>query len=82
MGTHERKWVALYQLALVELDPSRMADRLLDARHEIFNRVEELRDLPGTHDVEDQEIQDALRSIRSLHKEQQEWAAKQDRRVG
>jgi hypothetical protein len=69
------KWVVLYQLALLEQDPEKMAARLLEARHEIFNRVEELRDLPGPHDTENQAIQDAMNHMRSLHKEQQEWAA-------
>jgi hypothetical protein len=69
------RWIVLYQLAVLEPDPERMANRLLDARHEIFNRAEELRDLPGRHDKESQAIQDALSHMRSLHKEQQEWAA-------
>jgi hypothetical protein len=69
------RWVVLYQLALLEMDPNKMATRLLDARHEIFNRAEELRDLPGPHDTENQAIQEALNNMRSLHKEQQEWAA-------
>jgi hypothetical protein len=77
-----QRWVSLYQLALLELDPSKMATRLLDARHEIFNRIEELRDLPGPHDRENRAFQDALSNIRSLHKEQQEWTAKQARRIG
>jgi len=75
MAVQAQRWVVLYQLALLEMDPSTMATRLLDARHEIFNRVEELRDLPGPHDTENQAIQDALNNMRSLHKEQQERAA-------
>jgi hypothetical protein len=53
-----------------------------NARHEIFNRVEELRELPGHHDTENQAIQDAVNNMRSLHKEQQEWTANQARRIG
>ena len=75
MAVSAQRWIALYQLALLEPDPSKMASRLLDARHEIFNRAEELRDLPGPHETESQAIQDALNHMRSLHKEQQEWAA-------
>ena len=75
MAVQAQRWVVLYQLALLEMDPNKMATRLLAARHEIFNRAEELRDLPGPHDTENQEIQDALNNLRSLHKEQQEWAA-------
>jgi len=51
-----QRWVVLYRLALLEMDPSKMAARLLDARNEIFNRAEELRDLPGTHETESQAI--------------------------
>jgi hypothetical protein len=76
------RWVALYQLALVELDRGRMPGRLNDARHEIFDRVEELRDLSGSHEVEHQAIQDALANMRSLDKEQQKWAAQQEQRTG
>lgn len=77
-----QRWVALYHLALVELDRGRMSGRLHDARHEMFDRVEELRDLSGSHDVEHQAIQDALANMRSLDKEQQQWAALQEQRVG
>jgi hypothetical protein len=82
MAAPEQRWTVLYQLALLEQDPNKMAGRLLDARHEIFNRVEELRELPGHHDTENQAIQDAVNNMRSLHKEQQEWATNQARRIG
>jgi len=62
MPVQAQRWVGFYQLALLELDPNQMATRLLDARHEIFDRVEELRDLPGPHDTENQAIQDALKT--------------------
>jgi len=75
MAVLGQRWFVLYQLALTEMDPDKLAGRLLDARHEIFNRAEELRDLPGPHETESQAIQDALNHLRSLHKEQQEWAA-------
>jgi hypothetical protein len=81
MAAQEQKWTALYQLALLEMDPNKLAGRILDARHEIFNRVEELREMPGHHDAENQAIQDAVNNMRSLHKEQQEWAANQPRRI-
>jgi hypothetical protein len=83
MAAHAaQRWVALYHLALVELDRGRMPGRLHDARHEMFDRVEELRDLSGSHDVEHQAIQDALANMRSLGKEQQQWAAQQEQRAG
>jgi hypothetical protein len=77
-----QRWVALYHLALVELDRGRMPGRLHDARHEMFDRVEELRDLSGSHDVEHQAIQDAIANMHSLDKEQQQWAAQQEQRAG
>jgi hypothetical protein len=75
-------WVAVYHLALLELDRARMPARFNDARHEMFDRVEELRDLSGSHDGEHQAIQDALAKIRSLEREQQQWAARQAQRAG
>jgi hypothetical protein len=52
MAAQEQRWIVLYRLALLEIDPNKMAGRLIDARHKIFNRVEELRELPGYHDTE------------------------------
>jgi hypothetical protein len=75
-------WIAVYHLALLELDRARMPARLNEARHEMFDRVEELRDLSGSHDGEHQAIQDALAKIRSLEMEQQQWAAEQEQRAG
>jgi hypothetical protein len=77
-----QRWVALYELALVEIDRGRMSGRLHDARHEMFDRVEELRDLSGSHDAEHQAIQDALANMRSLDKGQQQWAARKEQRTG
>jgi hypothetical protein len=82
MAVQSQKWVALYQLALLEQDPSQMATRLLTARHEIFNRVEELRDLPGPHDTENQAIQEALKKMHSLHVDQQVWASNKREGLG
>jgi len=75
-------WVAVYHLALLELDRARLPARLNDARHEMFDRVEELRDLSGSHDGEHQAIQDALAKISSLEREQQQWAVQQEQRAG
>jgi hypothetical protein len=75
-------WVAVYHLALLEIDRARMPARLNDARHEMFDRIEELRDLSGSHDGEHQAIQDALANIRALEREQQQWAAQQEQRAG
>jgi hypothetical protein len=42
MAAQEQRWTVLYRLSLLVMDPNKMAGRLLDARHEIFNRDEEL----------------------------------------
>ena len=74
--------VSVYRLALLELDRARLPARLNDARHEMFDRVEEWRDLSGSHDGEHQAIQDALAKVRSLEREQRQGAVQQEQRAG
>jgi hypothetical protein len=73
------EWIVHYHLALLELDKSRMASRLSHARHAMFDRIEELRNVRGSHDIEHKAIHDALDNLRFLEKEHQNWLAEQQR---
>lgn len=81
MPSHDQeKWVELYKSALVELKHSLMAGRIADARAEIVKRVEALRNIPGLHREEQQAIEDALNSLRSLEREDARHAAEEQRK--
>ena len=77
----QEKWVRVYKAALVELEHSLMAGRLADARPEIVKRLEILRDTPGVHKEEQQAIEDALNSLRSLEREHARYAAEEQRNL-
>ena len=59
-------WVDLYRMAKMELENTRIAGRIGDARIEIAARLEKLREIPGLHSVEKQAIDDALSGLHSL----------------
>ncbi|PYX30452.1 MAG: hypothetical protein DMG80_11990 [Acidobacteria bacterium] len=61
-------WKALYQLAVMELDPAKLPERITDARNAIVNRVAEtVSKHPDYH--ESQELTDALNGLRVLRQE-------------
>ena len=39
---HAPDWKELYQLAVIELDPAKLSDRISDARNAILDRIQEL----------------------------------------
>jgi len=60
-------WKQLYQLALVELDPVKLTQRIADARVAVLNRIEDTLKNPGTG--EQQMLNDALNGLRVLRQE-------------
>lgn len=58
-----------------------MTERLAEARAEIGNRLEELRNLPGSHSEEQQAIQDALANLRVLEREDLRFSEKREAAV-
>jgi hypothetical protein len=74
-------WVELYRSALLELEHSLMAGRLTEARAEIVNRLEKLREIPGLHAEEKQAIEDAVGAMRMLEREEARYAAEQQRHL-
>jgi len=74
-------WVSLYQSALVELEQAKMAGRISDARTAIVSRIEKLTTIPGLHPQERQAIEDALRSLNLLEKEDTRLTAEAERRA-
>jgi hypothetical protein len=62
-------WVALYQSALTELEQAKMSGRIEAAKAAIVARMEKLCTIPGLHPEERQAIEDALRGLNFLKRE-------------
>jgi 4-aminobutyrate aminotransferase-like enzyme len=73
------KWVWLYRSALLELEDSLMAGRIMDARVAIMARVEQLKNIPGIHAAEKLAIEDALGALRMLEREEIRHEAERQR---
>jgi hypothetical protein len=59
-------WRVLYQTAMLELDDSKMPQRIFEARHAIFDRAEDL--LTASPSDERGALNDALQALRILEK--------------
>ena len=60
-------WKELYQLAVTELDPARLPQRIVDARIAVLDRIEATLKNPGIS--EQQTLNDALNGLRVLRQE-------------
>ena len=76
-------WQEPYQQALLELDPAKLRQKMLNAEAAIFRRLEQLSDgeahLDGTLD-EKLAINDAISGLRVLHHEKLQfpnWASEE-----
>jgi len=76
---HGEKWVELYQKALTELEHAQMRGRIGDAREQILNRVETLKNIPGLHSAEHQAINAALNALKFLQREEDRYDENQRR---
>jgi hypothetical protein len=62
--TPAKQWKQLYAVAMLELDPANVLQRINDAHQAILDRVEELHTRPS--DGEQHGLNDALQSVRIL----------------
>jgi hypothetical protein len=67
---HNEDWVSVYQSALTELEGAKMSGRIEAAQTAILARIEKLRALPDLHAKERQAIEDAMRGLRFLEREE------------
>jgi hypothetical protein len=82
MENYEKEdWVSLYQSALIELEQAKMAGRINAAQKAIVARVELLRALPGLHTEERHAIDDAIRALAVLQREETRFDAEAARRA-
>jgi hypothetical protein len=63
-------WVSVYQSALTELEDAKMSGRIEAAHTAILARIEKLHALPDLHPKERQAIEDAMRGLRFLEREE------------
>jgi hypothetical protein len=63
-------WVSVYQSALTELEDAKMSGRIEAAQTAILARIEKLHALPDLHPKERQAIEDAMRGLRFLEREE------------
>jgi hypothetical protein len=61
-------WADLYRLALIELDPAKLKQRVSDARSAILDRIQETLPKPAHYD-ERQQLSDALYGLRVIQLE-------------
>ena len=76
----QENWIEVYKAAVTELKQSLMSGRIADARAEIVKRVEALRGIPGLHDEERYAIEDALRNLQFLEREDTAIAEEEERK--
>ena len=78
-------WKDLYQLAVIELDPAKLSNRITDARNAIFERIQETISV-AAHYQERQELTDALNGLRVLRQEHerrvQQYGEPRQQRLG
>jgi hypothetical protein len=61
-------WTELYQLAVLESDPTRLPQRISEARNAILDRIEETLAKPYPYQ-ERQQLTDALNGLRAVQQE-------------
>lgn len=70
MGTEkdaaQQPWRQVYEAALLELDPTKLLDRINQAHRAILDRMEELLTAPVS--PEHKELNDTLRTLSDLRK--------------
>jgi hypothetical protein len=75
----EENWVSLYQSAVTELEQAKMSGRIEAAKTAIVARMEKLCAMPGLHPEERQAIEDALRGLSVLRREEARLTAEEQR---
>ena len=64
--SEHKVWEELYVAAVLETDPTKMADRISIAQDALRERWHELRQVPLARDRERQRVEDAIRTLNLL----------------
>jgi hypothetical protein len=63
---HAGVWEDLYVAAVLETDPSKIADKISTAQDALRERWRELREVPLARDREKQRVEDAIRTLNMI----------------
>jgi hypothetical protein len=74
-------WVSLYKCALIELEQARIAGRINAAQKAIIARIDTLRALPGLHTEERHAIDDGMRALGVLQRDEASFDTEAERRA-
>jgi hypothetical protein len=67
-STHRTlNWKELYELAILEPDPGKLSNRVIDARQAIYSRIKATLTKP--RNAEHEQMNDALHGLRTLQQE-------------
>jgi hypothetical protein len=69
-----RGWIDLYELAMLETDPAKLAPLIADAHKAILDRIQET--LTNPLSAERERLSDALNGLRTLRQEVNSWWSK------
>ncbi len=72
-----RGWKELYELAILETDPAKLAPLIADAHKAILDRIQETLAKPLSAETE--RLSDALNGLRTLRQEVTAWRSKENR---
>jgi len=67
-------WKELYELAILETNPAKLAPLIADAHKAILDRIQETLTKPLS--VETERLSDALNGLRTLREEVNSWKSK------
>jgi hypothetical protein len=70
----QQDWNELYQLAMLETDPAKLAPLIADAHRAILDRIQETLIKPVS--TERERLSDALSGLRTLRQEVNSWKNK------
>jgi hypothetical protein len=62
-----RNWQALYKAAIVEIDSTKLLDRIAEAKKAIVERARELFQASGNNFEEEQALDNAIWALHALH---------------
>lgn len=80
--TYENEeWYVLYRDAMLELQSARITGRIADTRAAVIARLEKLKDMPRFQNQEREAIDDALRGLKVLEREQATSHAEDQQRI-
>jgi hypothetical protein len=75
------EWFGLYRDAMLELEHAKMTGRISDTRTAVIARLEKLKDMPRFQTEEREAIDDALRGLKVLEREEAAYQDDEKQRI-